>query len=416
INAYALSDGRIVPEVINGTVGHPMPISLIQELKSSQGISFENGVRISKENLIEKSNAGSSLLKDSVCEATNYNILPLSYLPSAVSLKIARAFTVNPIWLGWWARMGMLIAYITIVFFAVRIIPYYKNLLMALALTPTVLYQGASVTHDSISIALIFLLFALVIKFASQDKSISTKQLILFALVAWLQSCCKQGYAPLFFSILCIPITKFNSRIILYSTLCVLALFVWATPFLWDAYLASYKFPRLKFQSDFYYNGWLSIQFFMQDPFQFLSNIINNVLGQGKDWLIGLVGKFGYSYTALPWGIAFLHLCILVGISINDGQGFLQTRWTRLRFLIMGLGALALLITAAMLFRSPVGAERIFGFQGRYLIPLIPFTWPFIFYLPSFKSKIKYFHYLVAIYSIALLGYAVFYIENQFYL
>jgi uncharacterized membrane protein len=142
---------------------------------------------------------------------------------------------------------------------------------------------------------------------------------------------------------------------------------------------------------------------------------VKNILNQGQDWLIGFAGKFGYSYTALPSGVALLHICALIGISIYEGQEFKRYQSTRLRLLIVGLIALLLLVTAALLFRSPVGAERIFGFQGRYLIPLIPFVWPFVFYWPKMNFKINGWRYFVSIYCFLILAYCLCYIIQNFY-
>ena len=140
---------------------------------------------------------------------TAYPINFVPYIPAAIAIKIGSIFKSSPVWLGWWARIGSLAAYLALVFVAIRIIPFAKLLVLVFALTPMVLFQAASVTYDTLSIALCIVLAALALQMRRQNISISWKQLSLYLLVALFHRFAKDGYLLVPFIILVVPISKF---------------------------------------------------------------------------------------------------------------------------------------------------------------------------------------------------------------
>jgi uncharacterized membrane protein len=414
-NSYALSQGYIGPQVKDGKIGCLMPKNLIEAVKLHQAIQFSGGEYIKKENLQELVDQPLEANKIEFCENVNSVTLPFAYLPSALTIKVGMLFNSSSIWLGWWARIGSLLAYLIIVFFAIKIIPHFKPLLMLVALSPMALYQGTSVTYDSLSFAFLFLLFALVIKYYYQTTLITFKQVLLFFIIALLQTSCKDGYFIVYFSLFAISIKKFTSKSLYMSTFFLLILAVFLPSYLWNSYLSTLTYPGAPLQTDFLFNSDLNLKYQLKDPLHLVGIIIQNIFDQGKLWMSGTVGRFGYSYTLLPDWIIFLQLlvCSLV-VFYEKPKAPLSSKFKLTLLIISVLNALAL-IFGMLIVGSPVGANMIYGFQGRYFTPLLPFLFLTIFYVPLFKGQEAMMRWAVPVYCSLVLCYTVNFIDSQFY-
>lgn len=414
-NAYALSQGYIGPQVKDGKIGCPMPINLIDAVKVHQAIQFSGGEYIKKENLQELVNQPIESQKIDFCENVNSVTLQFAYLPAAVMIKVGMLFDSSAVWIGWWARIGSLLAYLILVFFAVKIIPHFKPLLILVALSPMALYQGASVTYDSLSFAFLFLLFALVIKYYYQTTPITFKQVLLFFVIALLQTSCKDGYFIVYFCLFAININKFNSKRLYISAFFLLIIATFLPSYLWNSYLSSLSYPGAPLQTDFLFNRDLNLKYQLKDPLHLVGILIQNIFDQGKLWMSGTVGRFGYSYTLLPDWLIFLQLLVYALVVFYEKPKVSLSNKFKLALLIISVVNALALIFGMLIVGSPVGANMIYGFQGRYFTPLLPFLFLTIFYVPLFKGQEAMMRFTVPIYCTLVLWYTVSFIDSQFY-
>ena len=146
-----------------------------------------------------------------------------------------------------------------------------------------------------------------------------------------------------------------------------------------------------------------------------ISDLVANVLSQGKNWIIGGIGRFGYSYTPLPGGLIFFYVLILLTMaSVDHDNNFKLTRMQRVISFFILLASLAAIIVGLYLTISPVGARVIFGAQGRYFIPIIPLLLFQLF--GTIPNNVKKFLPLVTILiSIFILYRSVSFIDETFY-
>ncbi len=139
-----------------------------------------------------------------------YPFLP--YLPPAMTMRAARwlhAPALDLVYLGRLANLGV---YIGIVCIAVSLIPDFKLLLCALALMPMTLHQAASLSADSISIAVAFLFCAYVLRLAYEEGPISRTQLWTLAGIVAAVCLCK-FIVYLVILVILIPKTRFTERL-----------------------------------------------------------------------------------------------------------------------------------------------------------------------------------------------------------
>ncbi|MBI5323853.1 MAG: DUF2142 domain-containing protein, partial [Ignavibacteriae bacterium] len=164
--AYSISTGQINPINKNNMSGTALPKNLVAITQSFQGLPFFQGAKISTDKV--KQAAKLPLYEKDTVFYPNPQLVgnPLPYIPQVTGIAIGKIINSNPIWLMRFGRMGGLIAFLLIIFFAIRISPVFKSVFFLYALTPMTLYQGASITYDSLNIATSFLLIALALYYA----------------------------------------------------------------------------------------------------------------------------------------------------------------------------------------------------------------------------------------------------------
>ena len=422
-NSYFLSTGQIRPVQHENQIGGYLPYNLHEVCETFQGIPFNKGARISPAKLKEMKSVP---LRDSVkvfYDNPSYRTNPVPYMPFVIGIWIARAVNSNPIHLLWGARIAGLIVYLLIVFYAIKIIPVHKYVLLAVALTPMTLFQAASVGYDVLSMSLSFLIIALALKYAFQEKKIQTRQVVLFLCIVLLHCFAKPGYFLVPFLFFIIPGKNIGSAKKTAAVFACLVIICFLPSITWGSYLSSLHLQGGKaLLNDFVYGSHEQVKVILKEPAVFAVNFLLNFIAQGKEWIIGSLGRLGYSYTHLNHTVLFIHGLVLIALSILDASASASRTIiisSGQKLLISGIafGTIGIL-TAGFFFSSPVGAHTIFGLQGRYFIPILPL----LLLLNSNRASRTvawdadvWKPLIVPIYATALLGYTVVFITKHFY-
>jgi uncharacterized membrane protein len=283
------------------------------------------------------------------------------------------------------------------------------------------LYQAASVSYDAMSFALLFLYFALVVKYSFCREPMQLKYVATLIVVAFLQRLCKDGYTVLFLTALVLPwqgsgLKDKNSRINYTVLIAGLVIASVLPSILWNAYLVSLHLPKgaqSSFQKDFVFNGSMNLKYHLGNPMNALMLGVENAAVQGKEWLIGATGRFGYSYTKLPEMVS-LACWLLIASTCVFQQPQLSIRMT-LTLFIVGLLNAVLLVYGFLIVGSPVGANFIFGLQGRYFTPIIPFVFAGAFQVKIANVSPTTFKWGLMLTMCAILIYTVHFLDQTFY-
>ena len=424
IHSYILSQGFILPEQGPDKIGAEIPVNIIEVPKKFQGIRFSKDVKISKQKLEEAENIPLYPHNKVFYHDFHHSLNPVGFIPAATGIAIGQYINSNPVWLGWFGRIGSLIFYIVIIFFAIRITPILKNAFMLYALTPMTLYQGSSVTYDVLSFSLTVLFLALVLKYALEENSfLGWRELILLIAVMILHRFAKDGYPLIPFLFLLIPMKKVKINIkpiIIYAAMFIFSYLLFSMPnWTWGKILSAQHYHQkttAKLQKDFGGNWHQNLEMNLEDPGTALSNLAENLDHFRQEWTGGTIGRFGYSYTLLPNWFFLIHGLVLLFVAFYDSNKkiVLQFYQKSIAFVI-GFGSIAGIIVMNY-FYSPVGAKQIFGLQGRYFANAIP-----VLLLLLYNNKFENFNwkkwgsFIVSIYIILALTYTLFYLNDIFY-
>lgn len=416
-NAYFLSKGQVRPLQRENQIGGYLPVSIYNVAASYQGIPFDEGYKINRAKLKEVSRVPLNEAETMFYDNPSYQVNPFPYLPFVAGIWIAKIVNSNPIHLLWGARIAGLVVFLFIVFFAIKIIPIHKYMLLALALNPMTIFQAASVTYDVLTISLSFLIIALALRYACQEKQLRFHGIAFFLIVAIIFCYAKPGYFLVPFIFFVVPQNKIRSiKMSLAMFICLI--FICFLPSLtWGTYLTSLHLKGgTLLIKDFFCDSNVQIRYIASAPAVFVTNLFLNFVAQGKEWIIGTMGRLGYSYTHLNHTVLFIHGLVLIAFSVLDSsKEIILSLRQKLVVGCIGFGTIVC-ITVGFFVISPVGAHTIFGLQGRYFIPILPLLFLLNFnnvFWNSFWEKWK--TVFIASYTSLILGYTIYFINSYFY-
>ncbi len=391
--AYQISTGQLFAEanVKEQKVGCELPKNLYSVVSSFQGVPYQNRTKISSAQLDNAKSVDLNKNDIMFINHFHYGTRQFSFMPSAIGILFGRIFGAGPIWLGWWGRIFGLVCYLTIIFYAIKNTPIFKGVFILYALSPMALFQGASVTYDMMSNSLSLLLVSYFLYLAYDEKSkIGNREFGAILLLAFLHTFAKHGYVFIPFIFFIIPSRKFNKPFNLNYSLVALISFVFFVLLYfiestWGKIIPDYShIKQPPFQNDFRFDYANNMKHWIANIPTLISLLYDNILHFRQEWFAGVLGRFGYSYTNLPNEFYMVYGAGLLGAAfIDNDKKITISPYQKLIFLAVAfLNAMALIFQ--FLLTSPVGAKMIFGFQGRYLVQLVP-----VFLLVFYQNKIN---------------------------
>lgn len=413
--AWDVSDGNLIPEKIENKAGVYVPESvkiMTDNVYQKWKFFILNNQKMDMEYLLNLPLESNNNIFVDISKYAVVTYSPIPYMASALSIAVGKAFNLSPLILLYLGRLGNLILWLFVICLAIRITPIFKWGFLAIALLPMTLFQAASLSADGLAIALSFLIIAIFLKFSLDEsiKKINTKQiLILFSIILML-GLTKLPYILLIFLFFLIPTRKFGNKkkmslifgFIFLSTLLIIGI--------WNFMVNGLYMPLdpgVSFKDQLFY--------VLMYPFDFIQALLNTSSKYAADFPILSIGSWAYLDTPLPnwiYGIYFLAIFL---ISVFDNNSIKIN--FRQRYIILGL---FLLITCSIflleyLTWTYVGAQVVHGFQGRYLIPILPLLFLFLYESGSNTQNRIFAESMITLFIIFILSKVVFIFLNHYY-
>lgn len=305
------------------------------------------------------------------------NTTPVAYLPQALGITAARLLHVGYIPLIYLGRLFNLLAFAGLSWLAVKLMPFRKEVLMAVSLLPMSLHLAASLSYDAVLIGLSMVFAAWCFYLAFEKKKVGTADVVVLGLLLVLLEPCKVVYLPLAGICLLIAPSKFGSRrrywISVISVVSALAL---AMLLMNSAVLSGWiqdANPTIGWQEGA--SGY-TLSDVIKQPYQTFLVCYETLATQLDYYLNTMLGGYlgnldpdlfvPYFCLLLLWGVLILSAVRRAGepVVMKAGHkawiGFLLFLSVVLVFLSMLLGW------------TPKGFTYITGIQGRYFLPLLP--------------------------------------------
>lgn len=299
------------------------------------------------------------------------------YAGQALFLKIGQLLHMPFSLLFKFGRLGNLLVYCIVIFFAIRKTPVGKGIMAFLALMPEPMMLAGVYSYDPTVTAFLYLAFAYILSaILETEKKIGWKEYAVI-LIAFLWGCrIKAIYAPLLLMGLLIPAEHFRSpkerRLMKAGFLLVFA-----------ALMASFMLPVLiapNVTGDVRGEATSEVgqmSYILSRPFSYAAVLIRNIWNTLPSYVLGenSLGLMGHQ-GVIPF--AWLLYAASVPVILTNGQsscgkrlGGKQKWW----IFVLASVTVALIWTSMYIAFTTPGNTYIDGVQGRYYIPLLFPVW-----------------------------------------
>lgn len=313
---------------------------------------------------------------DEVVEIPFYDNIPFyAYLPQAIGLWLGRNLGLSIYSCIVLSRLFNLLAYTVIVFFAVRKMPFFQNLLAMLAVMPLSLYQAASGSQDAMQHALCFLFIALCCSYAFDEKrkTLTWKHALGLGVLLLAIFVIKYVYVCLGLLVFMIPMKRFGDRKRYWAAFGIALLPL----LLIGGYHMLHVAPGISnAQAVSDVEQITQSQYLMAHPLYLPKILAKTFMTLGWFYLqsLSILGSLNCDlsllYVLLP--------CFLVAVAFFDMDVPDSTRifTVRNRILMMAAAVVTAVLVVVGLYigdgvANPVGADIVSGVQGRYFIVLL---------------------------------------------
>ncbi len=295
---------------------------------------------------------------------TGYSFL--LYTASASGIKISSFFTSNPYIQFYTGRFFNLCAWLFLTFTAIKITPRFKWTFLVTALFPMTIYEGMSLSADSINngFAFLYVAYTFYLAYNNKDK-ISTKELCFYIILSFLTPLTKGLFLLTLLGYL-IPKSKLKYKYFILSSLIILTFFC-------QFIISSNSYILTA-------NGVIPearINLFRTEPFYVIQLFINTLIHKTTFYIQSSILRLGWwlYINPAPTAIYLLFTSYILSITLEEKTSNI---FDSLISVIITIIYILLTISLYYLTFSPIDTGIIIGIQGRYFIPLYLVIAPFV--------------------------------------
>jgi uncharacterized membrane protein len=371
--AYHCSEGKLYAKKGDGVTGDELPASLADTVAmfDSQDVSG-NRFRTSWTRIKSASGIALEPQRRQFISFSNTALYsPVPYLPQSLAIGVARLCRLPPLAMFYLARMANLIAYLLLTAVAVRVIPIHKWTLAMVALMPTAVYLGASLSADAMTLGVALLVLAVVLNLALRGDGPVRRGLLAVGFLLVFLALSKQAYVGLALLCFMVPGKRFSSP----ATRWLLAVILIGVPLAidaaWTYSLRGLYVPMLPRTEHVYVDPPAQVGWILAHPGTYAVMLLKAVYGNID--CLSMVGTFGWLEAHLPHWTRVAYWIVLGTTAVLDGGNPLPLNLrARVVAAITYLFTFAVMSTFVYLSWTSVGAPSIDGTQPRYFLPIVP--------------------------------------------
>lgn len=318
---------------------------------------------------------------------------PICHLAPAIGILITKIFSASLIVQLYAGRIMNLLLSIFLIYFAIKYIPFNKIFVVVVALLPISMQEFASLSSDSLTIAisLFFVAYILQLRFDDNVKTLNKKNWCILIISMVTISMSKIVYLPLCLLVFLIPENKLNSRKDKILKLGSLFIGVTILNLLWLLYSS-----RFLIEYNIGVNSREQVLFVLKNPIEYCFIMLRTLVTYFQSWWLGLVGYdlgiFGLHTINISYIFAFsLSIVLIVLFFVNEEKSIKIDKITRVIFAFVFICVVVLIFTSLYVQFNKVRNTTIIGIQPRYFVPLLLLI-PIIFNnkILVFNKKLDY--------------------------
>ena len=392
--AYQISEGQLIAVKQDNRIGGYIPNSLIKITEPFLGLRWNMHAKTNFKTIVEQFKTPLEVDKKIFVDFPNTGMYsPISYFPQSVSIFVLRKFNLPPLYIFYGARIFTLLFWLLSIFYAIKIIPFYKWFFSLLALLPMSLFINVSLSADVVTNLLSFILIAYILKLAYYEEAISIKNFIITSVIVILLASAKLVYTPIVLLFLLIPKRKWHNLKNYYTQLITLFSISCGTILFWSQAMNKLYLPYNVYNQQFRDSATLIKCADMHEQMIYILThglylwhvFVNSMKYTFDMYYQGYIGTFGWLDTKLPIWFINLSYLILIIVALTDKNKDIKINLRHKLFIFIGLIIIiSLILLSQHLTWDCVGGEIIATIQGRYFIPVFPLLF-MLFYTRRFN-------------------------------
>jgi len=404
--AYQISDLQILSQPKFSTedqietAGGYLPISIGNTVHKYQNIMFQPAEKHIYTDTIKRLN-DSLNLQEKVFTAFPASAVytPIPYIPQAIGISIGKVFNLSPLLLMYLGRIFNLLFIIVTIYYAIKIIPFFKWTLLLLSSIPLSMFIFSSLSADVLTIGVSYFFIAYVLHISRRASFIlKPKNYLLLSLLVLALVLSKSGYSLLPALLLIIPNKTYGNiykKVLFIGILAVISLILLV---IWTNATEAFYISTTKSSQ---------LEFIANNPLQYLKIFLATYYYDGLSRLQQMAGSLGWLDSTISGLFHFLPFLIITILTVLYEQrkviplNLLQ----KLIIFLISLGTIFIISTTLFIFWDG-NTDNSIELQGRYFIPILPLI-PLIFmnqklFLVSKLKNIKIYFILWLIFSSTL--------------
>ncbi len=384
---YHIAEGNWFGEKTNDArFGGELPSNLIDLERSFRYLRYDYDAKVDWNTLVAASMVPLQPEKTQFVDFPNVAYyVPIPYFVQSHCLKVGIWLELPPLFLLYLTRMAGFLFWVSLIYLAIRIIPFHKNTFAAIALLPSSLFINSGMTADSFTYGFCYLTFAILMRMiftsAPNKRKWGVRSWTAIFLTSMVVTLSKVVYAPLLLLTFLIPKERFEKRftknkfigsLLIINALALLLLYT----SLKDNFI-SYDNYNPKYRTDVQLNEGVNpdaqLDFIFENPMEFAVIALKSHLDYAPSSIVHCIGKFGWEKNYLPfWMIGLLLLTTLFSGIFERNFSFQLSKKMRVVFLFTAGCIIAAFTIVIYMQWSPVGNREILSLGGRYYLPLLP--------------------------------------------
>jgi uncharacterized membrane protein len=382
LRAYQISEGTFLPIKKDHRLGGEVPVCFNEFQSLYMPCTFIPDYKITRTQWTDGFDiAFNDKTRIFVDFPNTCNYSPISYLPQVATLFVMRHFNCSVALMYHVTRLVAFLLWLIAMVFVIKTLPAYKWLFTLAFLLPMSLYLSVSITADTVTNILSFMLMALVFKYALQAIQLSKQALLLIAAVCVLLALSKIIYGVLLLLLLLLPVKLFKSKLQKYLVLGGIVFVAFLSTNLWMTKVTSYMISYEEYNP--MYKGYATLldgvdyqkqkEHLVAHPEHFPLVLYNTTFKTAEFYLSSYIGRFGtYMDTPLPfWMIVCAYLLIGI-VAITEKNTVVFNFKAKLIIFFTAVLTFSFIILSQHLIWNKVGKDIADSIQGRYLIPIMP--------------------------------------------
>ena len=306
------------------------------------------------------------------------------YYPMAAGFYLGRVLHTGFADMVALAKLGNLLCYIFIVFWAIKKARGYGMVVAGIGLLPNNIFIASALSYDALVTSCLLLGYVLLLnEILTPDEKIKPGNMLLM-LLAFVTGCLsKPVYIIMVLMALFLPRSKFHNRVmemvLKVSVAIVAGLMLYNIFFPTPVAGGDYQLvSNLAFSGDRRSVGASTmgqISYILGNPLTYTGVLLSEMFGMLLDYTLKGVPYVGYAYLgtapfAVNWILMILGIFAALYAPVRKKIGGVFEGLSHL----MNFGVAAIVFTSMYISFTAVGNDRILGVQGRYFIPLfLPF-------------------------------------------